>query len=58
MLQARFGEITKEVSGFLKKVGYNPKAVCFVPISGFHGDNMIEPSERVSEEYHFEDCTE
>jgi len=45
--EARFGEITKEVSGFLKKVGYNPKAVCFVPISGFHGDNMIEPSERM-----------
>merc|ERR1719394_870867 len=26
------------------KVGYNPKAVAFVPISGCHGDNMIEES--------------
>jgi elongation factor 1-alpha len=42
--QARFEEIQKEVSGFIKKVGYNPAAVAFVPISGFHGDNMIEPS--------------
>merc|ERR1712141_375590 len=27
-----------------KKVGYNPAAVAFVPISGWHGDNMIEAS--------------
>merc|ERR1739838_878128 len=40
----RFNEIKKEVSGYLKKVGYNPKTVAFVPISGWHGDNMIEPS--------------
>merc|ERR1712092_38167 len=37
-------EIQKEVSGFIKKVGYNPAAVAFVPISGWHGDNMIEAS--------------
>jgi len=41
---ARFEEIQKEVSTYLKKVGYNPKTVAFVPISGWHGDNMIEPS--------------
>merc|ERR1712121_588252 len=40
----RFEEIQKEVSAYLKKVGYNPKSVAFVPISGWHGDNMIEPS--------------
>ena len=42
--KARFEEIQKEVSGFIKKVGYNPAAVAFVPISGWHGDNMLEPS--------------
>merc|ERR1719357_1859947 len=42
--QARFEEIQKEVTGFIKKVGYNPAAVPFVPISGWHGDNMLEPS--------------
>ncbi|PVU86990.1 hypothetical protein BB561_006488 [Smittium simulii] len=42
--EERFTEIIKEVSNFIKKVGYNPKAVAFVPISGFHGDNMIEAS--------------
>ena len=45
--EARFNEIQKEVSGYLKKIGYQPAAVAFVPISGFHGDNMIEKSERV-----------
>ncbi|KAJ3169065.1 translation elongation factor EF-1 alpha [Irineochytrium annulatum] len=42
--QSRFDEIKKEVSGFIKKVGYNPKTVPFIPISGWHGDNMLEPS--------------
>ncbi|PRT53896.1 Elongation factor 1-alpha [Wickerhamiella sorbophila] len=42
--QARFEEIVKEVSNFIKKVGYNPKEVPFVPISGWNGDNMLEPS--------------
>ena len=37
-------EIQKEVSGFIKKVGYNPAAVPFVPISGLHGDNMSQTS--------------
>jgi len=45
---ARFEEIQKEVSGFIKKVGYNPAAVAFVPISGWHGDNMLEPSTNMS----------
>jgi len=45
--EARFKEITKEVSSFLKKTGYNPKSVAFVPISGWHGDNMLESSEKM-----------
>merc|ERR1712098_468759 len=45
--EARFTEIQKEVSGYIKKIGYNPKSVAFVPISGWHGDNMIEPSENM-----------
>ncbi|KAJ2793223.1 translation elongation factor EF-1 alpha, partial [Coemansia helicoidea] len=40
----RFEEITKEVSNFIKKVGFKPDEVAFVPISGWHGDNMLEPS--------------
>jgi elongation factor 1-alpha len=41
---ARFDEIKKEVSSFIKKVGFNPDCVPFVPISGWNGDNMLEAS--------------
>jgi len=46
--QKRFEEISKEVSTYIKKVGYDPKGVAFVPISGWHGDNMLEESEKMS----------
>jgi len=42
--QARFEEIVNEVSNFVKKIGYNPKNIPFVPISGWVGDNMLERS--------------
>jgi elongation factor 1-alpha len=42
--KARYDEIVKEVGSYLKKVGYNPDKIPFVPISGFEGDNMIERS--------------
>ncbi|KAJ1837537.1 translation elongation factor EF-1 alpha, partial [Coemansia sp. RSA 2708] len=38
----RFKEISKEVANFIKKVGFKPETVPMVPISGWHGDNMIE----------------
>jgi elongation factor 1-alpha len=40
----RFNEIKNEVSNFIKKIGYNPEKVPFVPISGWNGDNMLEKS--------------
>jgi len=46
--EARFNEISKEIGAYIKKVGYNPKAVAIVPISGWHGDNMIDPSTNMS----------
>jgi len=45
--QARFDEIVKEVSNYIKKIGYNPKSVPFVPVSGWYGDNMIDPSTKM-----------
>merc|ERR1739848_376100 len=50
--QARFEEIQKEVSGFIKKVGYNPVAVPFVPISGWHGANMLTTEVKSVEMHH------
>jgi elongation factor 1-alpha len=43
----RYNEIQREVSGYLKKVGYNPKNIPFVPISGFHGDNMVDRTDKM-----------
>ena len=45
--QGRYEEIKKEVSDYLKKIGYNPDKIPFIPISGWHGDNMIEKSENM-----------
>ncbi|KAB0356233.1 hypothetical protein FD754_000389 [Muntiacus muntjak] len=42
--QKRYEDIVKEVSTYIKKIGYNPDTVAFVPISGWNGDNMLEPS--------------
>lgn len=47
--EARFQEVKVELTTYIKKVGYNPDSVAFVPISGFKGDNMLEPSENVSD---------
>jgi elongation factor 1-alpha len=46
--QARYEEIKKEVASYIKKIGYNPDKVNFVPISGWHGDNMLEKSPNLS----------
>jgi len=46
--EKRFEEIKTEVSNFLKKIGYNPEKINFVPISGWLGDNMLEKSPNLS----------
>jgi elongation factor 1-alpha len=43
----RFNEIKNEVASFIKKIGYNPEKVPFVPISGWNGDNMLEKSPNI-----------
>ncbi|ENN77259.1 hypothetical protein YQE_06088, partial [Dendroctonus ponderosae] len=45
--EVRFEEIKHEVCSYIKKIGFNPNGVPFVPISGWHGDNMLEPSEKM-----------
>lgn len=45
--EERYEEIKKELSGYLKKVGYNVDNVRFVPISGWAGDNMLEKSDKM-----------
>ncbi|KAF3812628.1 hypothetical protein GH733_019430 [Mirounga leonina] len=38
----RYKEIVKEVSTYIKKIGYNLDTVASVLISGWNGDNMLE----------------
>ena len=45
--EARYSEIKKEVGDFLKKIGYNPDKIPFIPISGWTGDNMLELSDNM-----------
>lgn len=42
--QKRYEEIVKEVSIYIKKIGYNFDIVVFVLIFGWNGDNMLELS--------------
>jgi elongation factor 1-alpha len=46
--QERFNDIQTEVASYLKKVGFNPKNTTFLPFSGFHGDNLMDKSEKLS----------
>jgi len=45
--ESRYNDIKEEVSNYLKKVGYKPAKIAFVPISGWVGDNMIERSDKM-----------
>lgn len=42
--EPRYTEIKEEVAIYLKKVGYKPAKIPFVPISGWAGDNMVDKS--------------
>lgn len=42
--ESRYTEIKEEVAIYLKKVGYKPVKIPFVPISGWAGDNMVDKS--------------
>jgi len=42
--QKRYKEIVDELTLFLTNTGYKTKRIPFIPISGWAGDNMLEPS--------------
>ncbi len=42
--EARYIEIKNEVFAYLKKVGYKPMKIPFIPISGWEGENLVEKS--------------
>jgi len=42
----RYEEIKNVCVGFLKRVGYKPENIPFIPISGWNGDNMLTKSDK------------
>jgi len=46
--QSRFQEIKDEFVKMLQMIGFKPKKVPFIPYSGFHGDNLVEKSDKAS----------
>lgn len=45
--EARYEEIKKEVEAYLKKIGYQSAKFEYIPVSGWHGENMIEASTKM-----------
>ena len=46
--ETRYENIKSELSDYLKKIGFNPKTVPFIPVSGWKGDNLIDRSENMN----------
>jgi elongation factor 1-alpha len=44
--EERFNEIKEEFVKMLQQIGYKPKKVPFIPYSGFHGDNLVEKTDK------------
>nr|QPG92862.1 elongation factor thermo unstable [Neonectria ditissima] len=43
--QERFEEISEYIGGFLSGLGFQPKNITFIPISGLNGDNLVKRTE-------------
>lgn len=46
--QAKYEAVKKDVEALLKTVGYKEGQVQFVPISAYHGDNVVKKSDKMS----------
>ena len=46
--QAKYEAVQKDVAALLKSVGYKDDQVQFVPISAYHGDNVVKKSDKMT----------
>ena len=46
--ESKFEEVKKEVSEYLKLVGFDPTKIPFIPTSGYKGDNVAKKSENLA----------
>lgn len=42
--EARFNEVVSELQNYMTSIRVNPSTIPFIPISGYNGDNLGEPS--------------
>ena len=45
--EKRFNEIKEEMTKMIQTAGFKPKQVAFVPYSGFHGENLVEKTDKM-----------
>jgi elongation factor 1-alpha len=45
--EARFNEIKEEMTKMITIAGFKPKQVPFIPYSGFRGENLVEPTDKM-----------
>ena len=45
--EQRFNEIKEEMTKMIQQAGFKPKQVPFIPFSGFAGENLIDPTDKM-----------
>lgn len=45
--EERYGQVKEGVASLLQEIGYDMSRVHFLPISGWTGDNLVKPSEKL-----------
>ncbi|HIE55882.1 MAG TPA: elongation factor 1-alpha, partial [Chromatiaceae bacterium] len=43
----RYEEVKNEVSALMKRLGYDPSKIDFIPVSAWTGDNVVKPSDKM-----------
>ena len=46
--ETRFNEIKSEMLKMIQVAGFKPKKVAFIPYSGFKGENLVKPTDKMS----------
>lgn len=45
--EQRFNEVKEEMTKMIQQAGFKPKQVAFIPYSGFAGENLVQPTDKM-----------
>ena len=45
--EERYNEIKDEMTKMIQQAGFKPRRVPFIPYSGFHGENLIQETDKM-----------